>query len=190
MTPQLSISRTSSPPSRRYTGTPIWLWLAALLASGCGSKSSPVNSTGRQEHARAVAASTPATGRCVPARVLRRNPPAWARISGAPPTPPTPFVVGAGDHVAGFLFRFPLRARLPVSTADKILWAIGTDAKALRITARRPGRTDRTVRVPVSIDGGSGQIQRSRARFPQPGCWRLELRWGSRRATVDVDVRP
>jgi hypothetical protein len=98
-----------------------------------------------------------------------------------------PYAVDASEQVAAFFFTNPLQARTPRSFRNKILWVVGrtADAERLAITARSDGTT---VRASGDPGAGSGQIQRTTIRFPKPGCWRLNLRWGERRSTLDVRV--
>jgi|GEM_PF-6439725 len=166
---------------------------AAVAAAACGggdarpgSVASRTPGASPQPHEAPAARSAPS--RCTPAAVRRAGVPRWARLSGVPAAPPTPYVVGAGDRAAGFLFVYPLRVGLPAGAANKILWALDGPGAPLRITARRPGQAGAALAIDASADGGAGRVQRSRVRFPHPGCWRLELRWGARRATLNVAV--
>lgn len=150
---------------------------------GCGGG----NGGGQAQRDRTLAQAVPEEpGACSPAPVRTDLPPSWARVSDVPP-PPLPYAIDAGQQVAAFFFTSPLRARTPRSFRNKILWVVGSTANAerLAITARSGGRT---VRASGDPGGGSGQIQRTMIRFPEPGCWRLDLRWGERRSAIDVRV--
>lgn len=98
-----------------------------------------------------------------------------------------PYAIDPSGQIAAFFFTDPLRARTRRAIRNQILWVVGhtVDAERLTITARSDGTTVRSSGEP---GGGSGQIQRTTIRFPEPGCWRFDLRWGIRRTTLDVRV--
>lgn len=130
-------------------------------------------------------------GSCRADEVSRGAVPVWARRPGAP-SPAPPHVSATGSRVEAFLFVSPLRARMPANAANKVLWyfAEGVPPGTLRIAASRPGDGRSPRHVESDPGDGAGHVQRSRIRFPSSGCWRLTLSWGSRRAILDVDVRP
>lgn len=156
---------------------------AVLLLGGCGGGDgggqADRNGTRRQ-------AVSHEPGACSPARVRTGAPPSWARLPDVPP-PPMPYAIDPSAQVAAFFFTNPLQARTRRAVRNKILWVVGrsVDAEQLTITARSNGAT---VRASGDAGGGSGQIQRMTIRFPEPGCWRFDLRWGTRRTTLDVRV--
>jgi hypothetical protein len=124
---------------------------------------------------------------CVPADLRRGAPPAWARLPGVPTS--VPYAVATGGRVAAFFFTRPLRA----GRRGKLLWVVPRPGQTRAMTVRA-GRMPRAgapvVVVRADAGAGSGEIQRTILRLPAPGCWRVEVRSGSRRATLDVRVRP
>ncbi|HEX6700019.1 MAG TPA: hypothetical protein VF101_04745 [Gaiellaceae bacterium] len=131
------------------------------------------------------AAARPAA--CVPTKVLRTNPPLWTRGARVPAG--TPFVVGSGSRVAGFLFVPPHVSNPGRNPHNKILWVIGRPRRAdsLSIVARH-GSPRATVRVVRKPDSSSGAIYPSTIDFPYAGCWAVSLRWGSDSATLMLRV--
>ena len=100
-----------------------------------------------------------------------------------------PFALARGEQLAAFFFTHPLhvtRAR----EHNKVLWVLArpNGGEPLEITAKRAGRSGAVRTKSDPGLGGNGQIQRSALDFPAPGCWRLTLRWGAERATLDVYV--
>lgn len=159
-----------------------------LLVAACGSGERRAGTpTAGSPAARAGPAVK--TGPCQPAPVHDRAPPAFTDIPDVPPMP-HPYTVSADGEVVAFLFVHPMRVTRPGGPNNKVLWVVGrrAEAKPLLITARGPGRTVRS-RGDVPMFA-SGQIQRSILRFPKPGCWRLDLQYGTRRTTLDVQVEP
>jgi hypothetical protein len=169
--------------------------VVVVLLAGCGGDGEPAARDGTpapvaSEPDDRAGAATPAAGDeagpCAPAPVRSNAPPEWAGLPEVPP-PPMPYAIDPSEQVAAFFFTHPLKARTPRGVRNKILWIVGRtpEAERLVITAQSAGRT---VRSSGDAGGGSGQIQRTTIRFPEPGCWRLDLRWGERRARLDVRV--
>ena len=156
---------------------------AVVLVVGCGGGDG--GGQARRDGTRPQGGAQ-APGACSPAPVRTNVPPSWARAPDVPP-PPMPYAIDSSKQVAAFFFTNPLRARTRRAFRNKILWVVGrtADAERLTITARSDGTT---VRSSGDAGGGSGQIQRTTIRFPKPGCWRLDLRWGQRRSMLDVRV--
>ncbi len=108
--------------------------------------------------------------------------PAWARAGFSDPTPRVPHILGDRKRIIAILFADPLYAApVPADRGNKILWVPAPSDEepdvegppVLEIDATRAG-TDQVVHR--AIDGGPGP---SYVDLPEPGCWRLELRWGS-----------
>jgi hypothetical protein len=108
------------------------------------------------------------------------------------PDPPFPYALASGAPVAAVFFSYPLRAKLPAGTRNKILWVVGPRPKAepLVIVARLANAPREGLHARGDGSGGSGQIQRTLLQFPAPGCWRLMLRWEDHTARLDVRLRP
>jgi hypothetical protein len=164
-----------------------------LLTAGCSSASRPDDSPGNaaptSTQDRTADLGHPA-GPCVPAPVRRDSPPPWTVSAGVPS--PTPYALGSGEPVAAFFFAYPLRAGHPTSPANKILWVVGAprNGRPLAITARPMSAPGPAVVFHREADSGPGEIYPSVIDLPTPGCWRLDLRWGSHQATIDMQVHP
>jgi hypothetical protein len=163
----------------------------ALAAAGCTPGDRPAAAPGTG--GTAPAASTAGQGgpplRCAPTPLRQGAPPAWT----APAHPPDlPYALGSGDAVAAFFFARPLRAGHPENPANKVLWVVGSprNRQPLLVTARPAGDAGRAVHLREEADSGPGEIYPSIVDLPSPGCWRLELRWTSHRAVIDVEVQP
>jgi hypothetical protein len=108
--------------------------------------------------------------------------PVWARAGFSNPTG-NPFTMGTKGDIAAVVFAAPLRAPAAPDTSNKILWvARETPAPGDRlvITGTLEGST---LRHTVALDTAPGP---SGVDMPQPGCWHLELRWGTNTDSVDL----
>ena len=103
-----------------------------------------------------------------------------------------PYALASGDDVAAFFFTQPLLAGTARrgEPQNKVLWVVRSpeDGMPLDVVARSEGDDTPAIAVPADTGGGSGEIQRSIVDVPEPGCWRLSLRWGNREASLDVRV--
>lgn len=165
--------------------------LCVLGACGCGSGdptvATPTPTATAPQAATEVAGPVAKTGACEPAPVSTEAPPAFTDIPDVPAE--TPYAVSHDGRIAAFFFVYPMRPKRPDGPNNKILWVVGDQAEAepLSVVARSRGRT---VRSAADGGGGSGQIQRGFHELPAPGCWRLHLRSGEIRTTLDVRVEP
>lgn len=121
----------------------------------------------------------PAASACSPVRteVL----PGWARTGFSDPEPRMPVVHSRGGDMLAIIFASPLSSPEAPDAANKILWVTNTPAAAgepLVITGRLEGgaAVSRT-----SVDGGPGP---SYVDVPEPGCWVLQLSWGTHRDVI------
>lgn len=80
----------------------------------------------------------------------------------------------------------------PDNPSNKILWIVRfpRDGHSLEITSRLAGDPSQVVRISRPADSSPGEIYPSAVDLPRPGCWRLQLAWGSHRASIDVQVHP
>ena len=103
-----------------------------------------------------------------------------------------PYSLSSGDAAAAFWFAPRLRAGHPQNPSNKVLWVVRfpRNAHPLQVTARFGGDQAQVVRAIFPADSSPGEIYPSDIDLPQPGCWRLELAWGSHRASIDVQVHP
>jgi hypothetical protein len=171
--------------------------LAVLLAAGCGGSDPPLQRSGTPA-AKAVALS------CDPPSVHRTPYPGGdARMSRIPWIQARP----REHELAGLLWYWPEnwhdldRARIftggvaPAGYNAKVLWAFlapsarGRAGQQLVIEGRNldgPGKWRGTFGA-ISYAGQQGAPSyASSLVLPAPGCWRLRLRTGELRATVDV----
>jgi hypothetical protein len=100
-----------------------------------------------------------------------------------------PYSLASGDAAAAFWFAPRLRAGHPENPSNKVLWIVRSprDGHPLEITARLSGNA-RVVRLSAPADSSPGEIYPSEVDLPRAGCWRLQLAWGSHRASIDVQV--
>jgi hypothetical protein len=143
--------------------------LAGLLAACSSSADEPAARTSTP-----TTSSTSVSASCQAA--VRHGPlPVWARTGFEPADQPVRYVIGERRTIVGVVFGYPLVAGTRQDgKGNKILWvgksADGTD---LDITARLNGSD---VEVKRSVSGGPGP---SLIDLPRPGCWTLDLSWGS-----------
>ncbi|RCG26176.1 hypothetical protein DQ384_29830 [Sphaerisporangium album] len=172
------------------------LMVCAAAAAACASSpaspdtSAPAGST-TGKPAASARSHVPVSGEtrqgCGDTPVRDGSPPAWASVNA----PGTRFVLGREGNALGYLFTQPLRAGHPADPANKILWYVRQprEAKPLRVLAHPRGREHPVVELRFPSDSGPGEIYPSITDLPRPGCWTLELTWGSHHDTVDLFYR-
>jgi hypothetical protein len=103
-----------------------------------------------------------------------------------------PYSLASADSAAAFFFAPRLRAGRPQNPYNKVLWVVRfpRNGNSLEITARLAGDSTKVVRTSFPADSEPGEIYPSEVDLPRAGCWRLQLEWGSHRATIDVQVHP
>jgi hypothetical protein len=106
--------------------------------------------------------------------------PEWARTGFSEPEPRAIFVRSSRGDMIAILFGGQLYSPPHQTISNKVLWVSRVPAEPgpLQIDARLEGstRTDRQ-----AISGGPGP---STVDLPEPGCWRLDLKWGERTDTI------
>jgi hypothetical protein len=136
--------------------------VVALALGGCTS-----------EPPRSAPVSSPHCTTSPPATVL----PTWARVGFSDPEPSMPHVVGDRGDITAILWadKDPLTAPPTAHRNNKILWVarVGGGDGPLEITAALEG-TDRSVTRVVEPAPGPSVVD-----LPAPGCWSLDLTWGS-----------
>lgn len=171
-------------------------WVLAssvVLLAGCttttsGGAAAPTSATATTASATAATASA-ATG-CA-ARVETGSLPDWAD-AGFSGDARVPHVFGAKGDIVAVVFAHPLRQHRKDGSNNKILWVAraattSPDPSApatLVITATLDGTDTRVTR---EVAGGPGP---SIIDMPQPGCWRLDLRWFGHTDTMDLVYAP
>jgi hypothetical protein len=137
---------------------------------------------------------TTAAAACVPATVHTGPPPRWTAAAWSDSSPgfSVPYSLASGDAAAAFFFAPRLRAGQPSNPSNKVLWVVRfpRNGQPLEITARLGRNPARVVRISRPADSSPGEIYPSEVDLPQSGCWRLQLAWGSHRASIDVQVHP
>jgi hypothetical protein len=155
-----------------------------LLLAACGGSTAITTSTSPT-----VAAAT-----CVAAPVHTGAPPGWTAAAWADSSPGLriPYSLASGDAAAAFWFAPRLRAGHPDNPSNKVLWVVHfpRNGHPLEVTARLGSDPTQIVRVSWPADSSPGEIYPSDVDLPRPGCWRLQLAWGSHRAIIDVQVHP
>lgn len=119
-------------------------------------------------------------------RVVRGEPPEWARTGFTPGAQIHYATSGRGDMLA-LIFGYPLFSPPAPDRSNKILWRsrVPVEPGPLRIEARLNG-TGAPERVTVGEGPGPSIVD-----LPRPGCWRLELAWGPHTDSIDLEyVRP
>lgn len=112
--------------------------------------------------------------------------PTWARDGFSDSEPKVPHVLSTKGDITAILFGVPLNSPPAADRNNKILWVsvVASDAPApLLIDAVREGTTTHVRR---QVPGGPGP---SIIDLPQPGCWHLNLQWGTNRDTMDLDYQ-
>lgn len=173
--------------------------LLLLLVAGCGTAGrsgtgpSAAAPTSTRPPAKAAPAANGASGPCRPAPIHRGAPPDWTAPAWSSSSGPLriPYALTSGETAAAF-FWARLRAGHPDNPFNKVLWVVRAprDGHPLVIEAAPAGRPGRTVVIKEEADSGPGEIYPSYVDLPTPGCWRLALRWGAHRASIDVTVHP
>ena len=161
------------------TSTRLTATLTALLVAACSSTGQGNTESGLAEQQA-----------CVEAPIRRDARPSWTASASIPPT--IPFSLGSGDPAAAFFFNYPLRAGHPTNPSNKVLWVVEAprNNQPLVIVAQQMSPAGQTVDFHWEANAGPGEIYPSTIDLPSPGCWRLVLRWGPHRATIDMQVRP
>ena len=121
------------------------------------------------------------------AEISRAVLPVWARAGFSDPRPRIPHVLGHSGQIVAVVFGYPLRSPPAPRRNNKILWVSRTrpqTSAALWIRAQRMAG-ERSVGAPVRriVAGGPGP---SLVDVPEPGCWRVTLRWSGRVDTLDL----
>lgn len=175
----------------RATATATVLFLAACG----GSLSAPAPRTHPTTSRTATIAPRANRGpSCNPAPIVAGALPAWtaAAWSDSSPGLTVPYALATGNAAAAFFFAPTLRAGHPTNPTNKVLWVVRfpRDGHPLTITARLSTNQSEVMRITRPADSSPGEIYPSYVDLPKPGCWRLELAWGTHRASLDVQVRP
>jgi hypothetical protein len=113
----------------------------------------------------------------------------WARTGFSEKEPKIPHVLGDDGLIVAILFG-PLEAPPGPDTGDKVLWVAKDPVKPLsdlKITAQRV-EDGKPVGKPEhrTVAGGPGP---SGIDMPEPGCWRMSLRWSGRTDELDLRYR-
>jgi hypothetical protein len=157
---------------------------AAVVLAACGGSGTPTTTT------REAAVTDPPP--CVPAAIHHGAPPAWTAAAWSDSSPGfrVPYSLASGDAAGAFFFAPRLRAGHPENPSNKVLWIVRfpRDGHPLQITARLGRDPSRVVHASWPADSSPGEIYPSALDLPKPGCWELELAWGSHRASLDVEV--
>lgn len=155
--------------------------LVAWALGGCTS-GAPVRAHASTSDVPGVVASPtpspPAASTCRNDYVSRPLP-SWARAGFTPPDQRVPYVLGDRGDIAAVVWvtHEPLVVPPAEDKNNKILWVSRVssgDPASLRIRAVLTGSGLTATRT---VEGGPGP---SVIDLPAPGCWSLDLTWGSR----------
>jgi hypothetical protein len=97
-----------------------------------------------------------------------------------------PYAVADPAIAAGFLFSYPLKSG---PDGDKILWVVGAprNGAVLSIDIHPIGGDRPALHFSQAADSSPGEIYPSGVSVPTPGCWSLDLRWGTHTAEADLE---
>ncbi len=171
--------RSRSRRGRLLTAGPIAAVIAVSLVVGAVWLGRPGTPAGTV--ASTTAPSTTAVASAC--RPLDTGPlPTWARAGFSDPAGNT-FTLGAKGNIAAVVFASPLRTPAGPESSNKILWVARETPSPddhLVITGTLEGST---LKHTVELDSAPGP---SGVDMPQPGCWHLDLRWGTNTDSVDL----
>lgn len=157
-------ARVSGRTYRRSMRAILAALLAMLVLAGCTPR--PPVPTGSSPAA--------AGGACRSDYTTATLPP-WAQSGFTPPTQPMPYVLGDRGDIVAILWadHEPLQSPPAATRNNKILWVsrVGGGDLTIDATLESSGR-----HVTRSVPGGPGP---SIIDLPAPGCWSLDLTWGT-----------
>src|SRR4051812_11976360 len=107
--------------------------------------------------------------------------PSWARTGFSDPRPRIAHVLGRSGRIVAILFADPLLAPPARDRANKILWVPRVTPQGPLRFVIRASHGDLTVTRVLPTGPGPSYVD-----LPEPGCWRLRLRWG----TLTHPLRP
>lgn len=111
--------------------------------------------------------------------------PSWARAGFSDARPRIAHVRSAKGEMVAILFGPRLSSPPAKDVNNKILWVSrAPEFGPLLIDATLSGTGTHVRRA---VDGGPGP---STIDLPQPGCWRMQLSWGSHRDSIDLVYAP
>ena len=165
--------------------------LAIVALAGCAphpsTSPSPAQTPAGSTIGPGPAGSSPATasGACrsdyTPATL-----PTWAQAGFTPPTQPMAYVMGDNGDIVAILWaeHDPLQVPPAADRNNKILWVsrVGGGDLHIRATLESSGQT-----VTRSVQGGPGP---SIIDLPTPGCWSLDLTWGTASDHMQLEYVP
>lgn len=156
--------------ARILTIGPIAAVLAVVLVLGSIWISRPGPST--------PMASAPSA--CAP--LLETAPPVWARAGFSGSSYP-PFAYTASGNMVAIVFANPLVSPPEPGQNNKILWVtkkVPTGANDFFITGHLEG-SDQTATIHLGASPGPSIVD-----MPAPGCWRLDLTWGTLKDSINL----
>ncbi len=170
-------------------------WLAActclVLVSCSPSSAAAIPSPSRSPFADGSpsGAAVKVAGGCGATQVYEGGEPDWLTQAGDNNNPKDlPYFITDPPIAAGFIFGYPLHARVSPGQGNKILWVVGIprNEEDLHVIGHPLGASEPVVRMTFPPNSSPGEIYPSEVDVLSPGCWHFDLTWGPNKATVDL----
>ena len=167
--------------------------LALMSCSAAGAARPPLTSPSAATPSPSATASAVAhAGGCGPTAVVQGAIPQWLDDAGGHNNPlGVPYAVAHPPLAAGFLFGGPLRAGHPADPTNKILWYVRLPraGNPLVVRAHPAGPPGPALSYRFPPTSGPGEIYPSIIDVPRPGCWTLDLSWGTHTDRTQLSYR-
>jgi hypothetical protein len=170
-------------------------WLAAsgcLVLIGCSPSTAaaiPSPSPSPFADGSPTGAAVKMAGGCGATQVYKGGEPDWLTQAGDDNNPnDLPYFITDPPIAAGFIFGYPLHARVSPGQGNKILWVVGIprDGNPLRIDGHPLNATTPKVDESFPDNASPGEIYPSEVDVLSPGCWHFDITWGPNKTSVDL----
>jgi hypothetical protein len=128
-------------------------------------------------------------GGCGATLVYKGGEPDWLTQAGDSNNPTDlPYFITDPPIAAGFIFGYPLHARVSPGQGNKILWVVGIprNEEDLHITSHPLGASEPVLHMTFPPNSSPGEIYPSEVDVLSPGCWHFDLSWGKNTTSVDL----
>jgi hypothetical protein len=173
-------------------------WLLFVLLAGCGQPMAGASNASPATHTPNPAVA-PTSGGCGTTPAVFGRGPGWLAALGSDGSP----YVMASPPIAAAMVSVPLRAGHPTNPFNKLAWVVSLPRAdtPLVIDAHPLDRPtpvvhievpDVHVEVPGVDHSRAGWVYTSIIDLPTPGCWHIDLQWGSPKhaASLNLQVSP